>query len=234
MATIVPADPLAPFSPAVRAWFEASFEAPTDAQARGWEAIARGEHTLIHAPTGSGKTLAAFLYALDHLARDPSPPPTRQEPGHVRVLYVSPLKALNNDIHRNLQLPLAGVAETARRMGTPLPIIEAAVRTGDTSTQERQRLVRKPPHVLITTPESLHLLLTSRARDTLRGVRHVIIDAIESPPARLELLTRAATATYLTVPLGLAETLPAQQTLTRLRSHGARVLGCIAAQANNS
>src|SRR6188768_3843174 len=97
VATIVPADPLAPFSPAVRAWFEASFEAPTEAQARGWEAIARGEHTLIHAPTGSGKTLAAFLYCLDRLVHDPSPVPTKATPGTVRTLYVSPLKALTYD-----------------------------------------------------------------------------------------------------------------------------------------
>src|SRR5919109_701729 len=93
MTALAAADPLAPFSPAVRAWFESSFEAPTEAQARGWQAIARGEHTLIHAPTGSGKTLAAFLYALDRLAQHPSPAPTRAEPGHVRVLYISPPKA---------------------------------------------------------------------------------------------------------------------------------------------
>ena len=98
-------DPLEPFSPAVRAWFETSFEAPTDAQARGWAAIAAGRHTLIHAPTGSGKTLAAFLWCLDRLATHPSPEPTRTEPGHVRVLYISPLKALTYDIERNLRAP---------------------------------------------------------------------------------------------------------------------------------
>src|SRR5207248_1993140 len=101
-------------------------------------------------------------------------------PRGVQVLYVSPLKALNNDIHRNLQVPLEGVAHTARQVGVKLPLIEAAVRTGDTSTAERQRLVRRPPHVLITTPESLNLLLTSRARETLRGVTHCIIDEIHA------------------------------------------------------
>src|SRR5713226_4484676 len=167
-------DPLSLFLPPVREWFRAALGEPTPAQRLGWPAIAAGQNTLILAPTGSGKTLAAFLACLDGLWRqDPIPP-------GVRVLYVSPLKALNNDIHRNLQVPLKGVAATARRLGQPLPVIEAAVRTGDTPTAERQRLVRRPPHVLITTPESLHLLLTSRARDTLRGVTHCIIDEIHA------------------------------------------------------
>src|SRR5262249_58163763 len=129
-------------------------------------------HTLILAPTGSGKTLAAFLACLDGLWRQ------YPMPRGVCVLYVSPLKALNNDIHRNLQVPLEGVAETARRMNQPLPPIEAAGRTGDTPAAERQRQLRRPPHVLITTPESLHLLLTSRARDTLRGVPHCLLDEV--------------------------------------------------------
>ena len=115
------ADPLAPFSPAVRDWFRASFEAPTDAQARGWAAISRGEHTLIHAPTGSGKTLAAFLWTLDRLATHPSPAPTREAPGAVRVLYISPLKALTYDIERNLRAPLTGIALAAERLGEPVP-----------------------------------------------------------------------------------------------------------------
>ncbi len=110
-------DPLAPFGPAVRAWFEATFEAPTDAQARGWAAIARGEHTLIHAPTGSGKTLAAFLWCLDRIAAEPRPAPGRGEPGSVRTLYVSPLKALAYDVERNLRAPLAGIALAAGRLG---------------------------------------------------------------------------------------------------------------------
>jgi ATP-dependent Lhr-like helicase len=158
----------------VQRWFQAALGQPTPAQERGWPAIAAGQHTLILAPTGSGKTLAAFLACLDQLWRQES-----LSPG-VRVLYVSPLKALNNDIHRNLQAPLEGVAEVARQMGLTLPHIESAVRTGDTPAGERQRLIRQPPHVLITTPESLHLLLTSRARETLRGVTHCIVDEIHA------------------------------------------------------
>src|SRR5947207_9686277 len=157
-------DPLDLFLPPVRQWFRSALGEPTPAQRQGWPAIAAGQHTLILAPTGSGKTLAAFLACLDGLWRqDPVP-------RGVQVLYVSPLKALNNDIHRNLQVPLEGVAAVAQQMGHELPTIETAVRTGDTPTSERQRLLRRPPHVLITTPESLHLMLTSRARDTLRQV----------------------------------------------------------------
>src|SRR5947208_7283552 len=151
-----PSDPLDLFLPPVREWFRTALGEPTPPQRQGWPLIAAGRNTLILAPTGSGKTLAAFLACLDHLWRHP------QEQRGVRVLYVSPLKALNNDIHRNLQLPLAGVAETARDMGVALPTLETAVRTGDTPTSERQKQARRPPHVLITTPESLHLLLTSR------------------------------------------------------------------------
>src|SRR6266545_890628 len=167
-------DPLNIFLPPVREWFRSALGEPTAAQREGWPAIAAGRHTLILAPTGSGKTLAAFLACLDGL--------WRQEPlpRGVQVLYVSPLKALNNDIHRNLQLPLEGVAETARRLHHPLPQIEVAVRTGDTTTAERQRQARRPPHVLITTPESLHLLLTSRARETLHTVTHCVIDEIHA------------------------------------------------------
>src|SRR5205809_6843499 len=109
VSTAIVADPLAPFSPAVRAWFEATFEAPTPAQTEGWAAISAGHHTLIHAPTGSGKTLAAFLWCLDRLSRHPRPPGTREQPGTVRVLYVSPLKALSYDIEQNLRAPLAGI-----------------------------------------------------------------------------------------------------------------------------
>ncbi len=168
-------DPLDLFLPPVREWFRTALGEPTAPQRQGWPLIASGQHTLILAPTGSGKTLAAFLACLDHLWRQ-EPAPARG----IRVLYVSPLKALNNDIARNLQPPLEGVAETARRMGCDLPTLEAAVRTGDTPQAERQRLIRRPPHILITTPESLHLLLTSRARDTLRGVTHCIIDEIHA------------------------------------------------------
>ncbi len=179
MATLV-ADPLAPFSPAVRAWFESSFETPTEAQAKGWEAIARGEHTLIHAPTGSGKTLAAFLYALDRLARDPSPEPTRADPGHVRVLYISPLKALTYDVERNLRAPLTGIGLAAQRLGQDAPRISVASRTGDTPSEDRREIARRPPDILITTPESLYLLLTSQAREILRNVEHVIVDEVHA------------------------------------------------------
>src|SRR5436190_21187666 len=167
-------DPLDLFLPPVREWFRTALGAPTPPQRLGWPSIAAGRHTLILAPTGSGKTLASFLACLDALWRRP------ELPRGVAVLYISPLKALNNDIHRNLQVPLEGVAETARHMGVALPEIETAVRTGDTPQSERQRLVRRPPHVLITTPESLHLLLTSRARETLRRVEYVIVDEIHA------------------------------------------------------
>ncbi|MGH7226811.1 MAG: DEAD/DEAH box helicase, partial [Gemmataceae bacterium] len=168
------ADALELFLPPVQRWFRTALGEPTAPQRLGWPAIAAGLNTLILAPTGSGKTLAAFLACLDALWRQPS------LPRGVRVLYISPLKALNNDIHRNLQLPLEGVAQTATDMGLSLPALEAAVRTGDTPAAERQRLIRRPPHILITTPESLHLLLTSRGRETLRGITHCIVDEIHA------------------------------------------------------
>ncbi len=153
-------DALAPFSPQVRDWFERTFDAPTPAQERGWPAIASGEHTLIQAPTGSGKTLAAFLWALDQAT-----------PGAgTQVLYVSPLKALNYDVERNLRGPLAGI-------GSQLSV---AVRTGDTPAKERAAMLKHPPDILITTPESLFLMLTSRARDTLANVRVVIVDEVHA------------------------------------------------------
>jgi ATP-dependent Lhr-like helicase len=175
------ADPLAPFGPAVRAWFESSFEAPTQAQIEGWAAIANGHHTLIHAPTGSGKTLAAFLWTLDRLAASPPrPAPTKAEPGSVRVLYISPLKALTYDVERNLRAPLAGIALAAARLGEAAPDITVASRTGDTPAEDRRNLARRPPDILITTPESLYLLLTSQAREILRGVEHVIVDEVHA------------------------------------------------------
>jgi ATP-dependent Lhr-like helicase len=170
----MPLDPLHLFLPPVREWFRTQLGEPTTAQKEGWPAIAAGQNTLILAPTGSGKTLAAFLACLDGLWR------LNSVPEGVRVLYVSPLKALNNDIYRNLQVPLEGVSETARNMGQPLPAIRAAVRTGDTTPVQRQQILRKPPQVLITTPESLHLMLTSRARDILRGITHCIVDEIHA------------------------------------------------------
>ena len=174
------ADPLAPFSAPVREWFAATFEAPTQAQAEGWAAISAGHHTLIHAPTGSGKTLAAFLWCLDRLARQPRPRPTRENPGGVRVLYISPLKALTYDVERNLRAPLAGIALAAGRLGTDAPQIAIASRTGDTPQDERRDLTRHPPDILVTTPESLYLMLTSGAREILRTVEHVIVDEVHA------------------------------------------------------
>ncbi len=167
-------DGLESLLPAVSDWFRATFGAPTPPQRMGWPAIASGRNTLLFAPTGSGKTLAAFLACLDHLWRHP-----RERRG-VGILYVSPLKALNNDIFRNLQHPLDGILATAQSSGRPLPPLSVAVRTGDTPANERQRLARKPPDILITTPESLHLMLTSRARSTLGSLSHVIIDEIHA------------------------------------------------------
>jgi len=167
-------DSLDPFLPAVADWFRTTFGEPTPPQRLGWPAIAGGSHTLLFAPTGSGKTLAAFLACLDHLWRHP-----REKPG-VRILYVSPLKALNNDVSRNLQLPLDGIIATSLARGSPLPPLTLAVRTGDTLAKDRQRMLRKPPDILITTPESLHLMLTSRARSTLGSLSHVIVDEIHA------------------------------------------------------
>jgi ATP-dependent helicase Lhr and Lhr-like helicase len=164
------------FSAPVRAWFETSFAAPTDAQAKGWPAIANGDHTLLLAPTGSGKTLAAFLWAIDRLGVTPRPP----KDGRCRVLYVSPLRALAFDVEKNLRAPLAGITLAAERLGESFDAPTVAMRTGDTPAKERQQLVRNPPDILITTPESLYLMLTSQARETLRGVQTVIIDEIHA------------------------------------------------------
>ena len=168
---------LAGFSEATRAWFSASFAAPTPAQAQAWASIGRGDNTLVIAPTGSGKTLAAFLWAIDRLASEPVPADPRQR---CRVLYVSPLKALAVDVQRNLRSPLTGIGHAARRLGLPEPDIRVGVRTGDTAADERRRLAGKPPDILITTPESLYLMLTSRARETLRSVQTVIVDEVHA------------------------------------------------------
>ncbi len=161
------------FSPVARAWFEAAFDSPTAAQEQGWEAISRGDHTLILAPTGSGKTLAAFLWTLDRVVTQPVE-------NTCRVLYVSPLKALTYDVERNLRAPLAGMALEAERRGLPVPPVRVGTRTGDTPAADRRDLARHPPDILITTPESLYLLLTSQAREMLRSVEHVIVDEIHS------------------------------------------------------
>ncbi|GIW12848.1 MAG: DEAD/DEAH box helicase [Tepidiforma sp.] len=174
---------LARFSPPTRAWFESAFAAPTRAQELGWDAIASGAHTLLLAPTGSGKTLAAFLWCLDRLVRRPPLPlgrGGRTVREGVRVVYVSPLKALSYDVERNLRAPLAGLRLAALREGLPEPDITVGVRTGDTPAAARDDLRRNPPDILITTPESLYLLLTSRARETLRTVETVIVDEIHT------------------------------------------------------
>ncbi|MBA3272185.1 MAG: DEAD/DEAH box helicase [Acidobacteria bacterium] len=166
------------FHPAVTAWFSTTLGTPTPAQEQGWAAIRRGRHTLIAAPTGSGKTLAAFLSALDDLFREGLDAPLRDE---VRVVYVSPLKALSADIHKNLAELRRGLREAAGALGIDAPHISVAVRTGDTPRTERAAMLRKPPHILVTTPESLYLLLTgSRSRDMLRTVRTVIVDEIHA------------------------------------------------------
>ena len=166
------------FHPLVREWFASQFAGPTGAQAEGWDAIAEGRHTLIAAPTGSGKTLAAFLTCIDRLVRAGL---DGGLPERTEVVYVSPLKALSNDVQRNLSVPLEGIAGLAEAHGTPLPEIRVAVRTGDTPQRERALMAKQPPHILITTPESLFILLTSESgRRGLRGVRTLILDEIHA------------------------------------------------------
>ncbi|MCW3842268.1 DEAD/DEAH box helicase, partial [Micromonospora yasonensis] len=168
---------LADFGPATREWFGAAFAAPTAAQAGAWRSVSAGRNALVVAPTGSGKTLAAFLWSLDRLAKEPPPAEARQR---CRVLYVSPLKALAVDVERNLRAPLTGIRQAATRLGLTPPDITVGMRTGDTPTDERRAFARTPPDILITTPESLFLLLTSAARDSLRGVRTVIVDEVHA------------------------------------------------------
>jgi ATP-dependent helicase Lhr and Lhr-like helicase len=164
------------FQPPVRDWFIGAFPAPTRPQQLGWPAIARGESTLILAPTGSGKTLTAFLWCLNRLMFEPAPPAKER----CRVLYVSPLKALAVDVERNLRAPLAGIANRARAADLPFTSPEIAIRTGDTASQDRARFLRSPADILITTPESLFLLLTSQARERLASVDTVIVDEIHA------------------------------------------------------
>src|ERR687890_256596 len=156
-------DPLAHFTPQVREWFGRAFAEPTAAQAQAWPAIATGAHTLISAPTGSGKTLAAFLWALDRLVAEPSADRTR-------LVYVSPLKALSYDVEKNLRAPLRGIGAD----------VKVAIRTGDTPQREGQSLVPHPPDILITTPESLYLMLTSQAAKIFTGAEQVIVDEIHA------------------------------------------------------
>jgi len=164
------------FSEATRAWFETTFAEPTPAQTGAWASISEGRNALVVAPTGSGKTLAAFLWAIDKLATR-QPPPEKER---LSVLYVSPLKALAVDIERNLRSPLMGLKATSQRLGTTVPDLAVGVRTGDTPQDERRRFATRPPDILITTPESLFLLLTSQARDALRYVDSVIVDEVHA------------------------------------------------------
>lgn len=194
--TSLPSVALNQFSDAVRAWFLDTFAAPTSLQEQAWEAIERGENALVIAPTGSGKTLAAFLFAIDSLMREKAAldnafegepvskdscctTETRPLKG-VRVVYISPLKALGADVERNLQDPLSGIVERLARNGVKAPPIRTGMRTGDTTPVQRRSIVRNPPDILITTPESLYLMLTSQAREVLRSVETVIVDEVHA------------------------------------------------------
>ena len=187
------ADVWAKFGPATQDWFRGAFLEPTPAQVGAWDAISAGRHALVVAPTGSGKTLSAFLWAIDRVFREK---PLEAEPraGGRRkradapqpttgILYISPLKALGVDVERNLRSPLVGIAQSARRLGIALPDVTVGVRSGDTPSNERRRLVQDPPDILITTPESLYLMLTSQAGETLRGVHTVIVDEVHAVAA---------------------------------------------------
>jgi ATP-dependent Lhr-like helicase len=187
-----------PFHPIVDAWFAGKFGEPTDAQRLGWPEIAAGRHALIAAPTGSGKTLAAFLASIDVLLREAL---DGTLPDRTQVLYVSPLKALSNDIRRNLEAPLAEISAAAMKAGHLFPPLRAAVRTGDTPQAERARMLKRPPHILVTTPESLYLLLTSaKSRALLGGVKTVIVDEIHA-------LARDKRGSHLTLTLERLEAL---------------------------
>ena len=171
-------DVLQRFSPATQEWFRGAFTAPTPAQLGAWEAVAGGDHALVVAPTGSGKTLSAFLWSIDRLILEPTP----EKPG-VRVLYISPLKALAVDVERNLRAPLVGITQTAKRLGTEPPHVRVGVRSGDTPQADRRLQSKNPPDILITTPESLFLMLTSAARESLSTVQTIIIDEVHAVAA---------------------------------------------------
>ncbi len=185
-------DVLERFGPATQDWFRSAFARPTTAQAGAWEAISAGKHALVVAPTGSGKTLSAFLWAIDRVFHDarpaaaPGPRGSRARAAdatRTRVLYISPLKALGVDVERNLRSPLVGIGQSARRLGIALPEVTVGVRSGDTTSADRRRLLTAPPDILITTPESLYLMLTSQAGQTLREVHTVIVDEVHAVAA---------------------------------------------------
>ncbi|MEO7753202.1 MAG: DEAD/DEAH box helicase, partial [Terracoccus sp.] len=177
MTTDKQVDVLDRFSPATAAWFRSSFHAPTTAQAGAWDAISSGHHCVVVAPTGSGKTLSAFLWAIDRMASQPVP---EERLARCRVLYISPMKALAVDVERNLRAPLVGIGHAATRLGQPQPDIAVSVRSGDTPANERRAFARTPSDILITTPESLFLMLTSSVREALKGVETVIIDEVHA------------------------------------------------------
>lgn len=185
-------DVLERFGPATQDWFRGAFAAPTNAQIGAWEAISAGKHALVVAPTGSGKTLSAFLWAIDRVfhqkaAAPVAPPKGRARgatpPSATRILYISPLKALGVDVERNLRSPLVGIGQSARRLGVTVPQVTVGVRSGDTTSSDRRKLVTTPPDILITTPESLYLMLTSQAGETLRDVHTVIVDEVHAVAA---------------------------------------------------
>ncbi|WP_312172694.1 DEAD/DEAH box helicase, partial [Microbacterium sp.] len=186
-------DVLDRFTPATQDWFRGAFPAPTPAQAGAWNAISAGKHALVVAPTGSGKTLSAFLWAIDSVFRERSENTANEtakanaakakDTSRTRILYISPLKALGVDVERNLRSPLIGIGQSARRLGLEAPAVTVGVRSGDTTSSDRRKLVSDPPDILITTPESLYLMLTSRAGETLRDVHTVIIDEVHAVAA---------------------------------------------------
>ncbi len=213
------------FAPATRQWFDASFDAPTPAQLGAWDAVAGDEHVLVVAPTGSGKTLAAFLSSIDRLMH-------AGESEGTRVLYISPLKALAVDVERNLRSPLVGITQAAARRGDEFREVSVGVRSGDTPQRDRRALVTHPPDILITTPESLFLMLTSAARETLRTVETVIVDEIHAVAgtkrgAHLALSLERLDALLPTPArrIGLSATVRPHDEVARFLGGSARVIG---------